>query len=70
VFLDAGMHLGWFAFNAAVRGFKVFGWEPGNYILDKAYFNKCLNGPKVEKNLKIFEYGLGANDSTCHIYLA
>jgi hypothetical protein len=63
------MHLGWFAFNAAVRGFEVYGWEPGNYILDKARFNRCLNGPDVEKNVHIFEHGLGANDTTCHIYL-
>ena len=67
--MDAGAHLGWFAINAALRGFKVFGWEPGNYIIDKIHFNKCLNGPAVEKNLHIFEYGLGVNDTTCKIYI-
>jgi len=68
--LDAGVHIGWFTFNAAVRGFKVIGWEPGNNIREKARFNMCLNGPGLEDRVRILDHGLGANDSDCYFYRA
>ncbi|GLC36183.1 hypothetical protein PLESTB_001371200 [Pleodorina starrii] len=67
LFVDVGANVGWFAVNAAARGYRVAAFEGMATNVGLMRASVCAS-PALAGRLRLFSFGLGDREAQCYLF--